>query len=198
MAFQRLRETFQSFFGRGTFPHQLAFLLEIPLRRLILSPEELADRLELTPTSRVLEIGPGPGYFSVEIARRIPGGHLELFDLQPEMLDKARRKFERAGVRNVGFTPGDAGALPFKENDFDVVFMVAVLGEIPDPSGCLRGAYRTLRPGGLLSITEQPGDPDFTPLESLIALAEPHGFQYVKCFGKGKNYTANFRRPTDG
>ena len=51
-------------FGRGTCPHQLGFLLESSLRRFVLSPEELAQRLELSAAAQVLELGPGPGYFS--------------------------------------------------------------------------------------------------------------------------------------
>ncbi|MCK4471496.1 MAG: class I SAM-dependent methyltransferase, partial [Anaerolineae bacterium] len=111
--------------GRGLFPHQTSFTLVLPLRRLILSPEQLADRLHLNGASQVLEVGPGPGYFSVEIARRLLKGRLELFDLQKEMLEKTRRRLETAGLRNVGFTQGDACNLPYSEDQFDVVFLVA-------------------------------------------------------------------------
>jgi len=96
------------FFCKGIYPSQISFWLDFPLRRLILSPQKLADHLHLNEDSWVLEIGPGSGYFSVEVARRIPQGHLELFDLQKEMLEKARRKVEKAGLHNVGFTQGDA------------------------------------------------------------------------------------------
>jgi len=109
------------FFGKGIYPSQISFWLDFPLRRLILSPQKLADRLHLKANLKVLEIGAGSGYFSVEVARRIPQGHLELFDLQPEMLEKAHRKIEMAGLYNAGFTQGDAGNLPFKEDEFDVV-----------------------------------------------------------------------------
>ncbi len=122
-------------------------------------------------------------------------GDLELFDLQQEMLEKARRKLEAAGLHNVGFTLGDAINLPFGENEFDVVFLVAVLGEVSDPEACLQGIYKILRPSGLLSITEQPGDPDFLPLPVVRSLAEKQGFEFVKNYGKKKNYTANFRKP---
>jgi glutamate-1-semialdehyde 2,1-aminomutase len=71
--------------GRGIFPHQLAWFLELPLRRLVLSPELLASRLPLRPDASVLEIGPGSGYYSLEVARRIPAGRLELFDVQPDL-----------------------------------------------------------------------------------------------------------------
>ena len=52
----------------------------------------------------MLEIDPDSGYFSVEVARCIPQRHLELFDLQKEMLEKALHKLESAGLHNVGFT----------------------------------------------------------------------------------------------
>ena len=94
-------------FGRGYFPHQFSWLIDNPVRRLLLSPEKFADRLPLTAVSWVLEVGPGSGYFSRELARRVRRGRLVLFDLQPEMLAKARRKLERSGVQNVGYAVGD-------------------------------------------------------------------------------------------
>jgi hypothetical protein len=71
----------RGFFGHGVCPHQLAFALINPLRRLILSPQRLAGRLHLDEAARVLEVGSGPGYFSVEIARRLPLGRLDLLDV---------------------------------------------------------------------------------------------------------------------
>jgi len=187
--------TIKRFFGKGAYPPLLSFWLDFPLRRLILSPEKLADRLHLKEDSRVLEIGPGSGYFSVEVARRIPQGHLELFDLQEEMLEKVRRKIEKAGLHNVGVTQGDATNLPFNENEFDVVFLVAVLGEVSNKEKCLSVICKVLKPSGLLSITEQPGDPDFLPLSVIRYLAEEQGFEFVESYGKKKNYTANFKKP---
>jgi len=185
----------ERFFGRGVCPYQLSFILDSPFRRLILSPQRLADRLHLEEDSRVLEIGPGSGYFSVEVARRIPNGHLELLDIQPEMLEKARHKIKRSGLHNVKFIRGDATNLPFGENEFDVVFLVAVLGEVSDSEACLQSIYKVLRPSGLLSITEQPGDPDFLPQQGVISLAEKQGFEFAESYGKKNNYTVNFRKP---
>jgi len=182
------------FFGKGAYPHQLSFFLTSAARKLILSPAKLANRLELNAASRILEIGPGPGYFSVEIARRLPKGYLLLLDLQMEMLQKARGKILRARLHNVGFTQGTASDLPFVQNSLDGVLMVAVLGEVKDPEKCLRQIREILRPHGWLSITEQPGDPDFLPLSHVRPLVERHGFEFVDLFGTPRNYTVNFRK----
>jgi len=183
------------FFGKGTYPSQISFWLDFPLRRLILSPQKLAGRLHLRKDSRVLEIGPGPGYFSVEVAKRVPEGRLELFDIQQEMLEKARKKANAAKLNNIGFIQGDATSPPFGENVFDVVFLVAVLGEVSDKERCLDAIYKILKPSGILSITEQPGDPDYLPMSAVCSLAEKHGFKFIEYHGKWKNYTVNFIKP---
>jgi len=180
--------------GRGTCPYQLAFLLEFGLRRFILSPQRLVERLALEERARVLELGSGPGYFSAAVARRVSTGYLLLVDLQSEMLQKARRKLARAGLGNAGFVQADGAALPVLSGAWDCVYLVAVLGELSDRRSCLREIHRILRPGGLLSLTEQPGDPDFIPLSEARELAEGTGFCFEKAYGSGKNYTASFRK----
>ena len=116
----------------GVFPHEMSFLLDLPWRNIVLSPQTLVARLSLRATSHVLEVGAGSGFYSVEVARKISEGHLVLLDLQPEMLKKAQQKFKAKWLSNVGYTLADAGKLPFKEDAFDVIFLVAVLGEIAD------------------------------------------------------------------
>lgn len=194
MSVRAWRDVLRRFAGRGTYPHQLSFLLSNPLRRLVDPPERLADRLELSADFRVLEIGPGPGFYSVEVARRIPRGHLELYDIQPEMLAKARRKLERAGLENFGCTVGDAANLPFDAGTFDVAFLVAVLGEVTDRRACVRSVHRVLRDGGLLSVTEMPGDPDRLSVEQVRRAAEGAGFRWIETIPGFRGYTATFRR----
>jgi ubiquinone/menaquinone biosynthesis C-methylase UbiE len=75
--------------GATPYPHQAAFILNNPLRRAVVKPARTVDSIGLTGSEHVLEVGPGPGFYSVEIARRLICGRLDLFDIQPEMLAKA-------------------------------------------------------------------------------------------------------------
>ncbi len=194
MATNGWREVWNRFKGRGAYPHQLAFVLLNPLRSLIFSPRELATRLHLTAASRVLELGPGPGFFSVYIARRVPGGHLCLVDLQREMLDKARARIRRAGVANVSFAQASASALPFAREVFDAAFLVTVLGEVPDAAACVAELRDVLRPGGLLPITELAGDPDAMTESDIATLAKAANLEHAETFPMRFGFTINFRK----
>lgn len=183
--------------SRGYFPHQLSWLIDNPLRRLLLTPAQLANRLPLTKSSQVLEVGPGSGYFSVELSRRVPQGRLELLDLQPEMLAKAKRKLQTKGCRNVGYTTHDASErLPFPDESFDVVVLVAVLGETPCTESCLQELLRVLRCGGVLAIHEHVPDPDRIPLSALRPMVERCGYRFRQHWGPRWNFTATFERPS--
>jgi ubiquinone/menaquinone biosynthesis C-methylase UbiE len=147
--------------GASPFPHQAAFMLDNPVRRALFKPARVVEVIGLTGSEQVLELGPGPGFYSVAIARRLTYGQLNLFDLQAEMLEKARRRLERAGFHNVGFTTGQASEeLPFAESSFDTAFLAAVIGEVPDKPACIRSLRRVLRPGGRLVFAETFPDPD--------------------------------------
>ena len=75
-------------FGRGMFPQKMSFALGLPLRNIVLSPRKLVARLAFSSTSHVLEVGPGSGFYSLEVARTLSNGYLELVDTQPRMLRK--------------------------------------------------------------------------------------------------------------
>ena len=177
----------------GVFPHQLSWLLDNPVRRLFLSPRVLVDRLALSETSRVLELGPGPGYFSAALAKGVQRGKLVLLDLQPEMLKKARRKLESMDCRNACYVAADASAeFPYADGCFDVALLVSVLGEVPDKRACLRSIRRVLRSGGLLAIHESIPDPDRLKLEELLPFLRSEGFAFHPRWGPSWNYTATF------
>jgi ubiquinone/menaquinone biosynthesis C-methylase UbiE len=156
---------------------------------------EMVKRLPLDKTSRVLEVGAGSGFYSVEVAKAIPEGKLELVDLQEEMLAKARQKIQSAGLKNVGYTSVNAGErIPLDKAGFDVVFMVTVLGEVENQESLIRETNRLLRKGGTLSVSEHLPDPDFVSSGKLRRLVENNDFRFDQRFGKSWAYTANFEK----
>jgi ubiquinone/menaquinone biosynthesis C-methylase UbiE len=177
--------------GKGVFPHKFAWSLLIPLRNIVLSPKKLIERLELKDDFTVLEVGPGPGYFSVKAAGVLTRGKLVLADIQREMLDYAKRRIEKRGFSNVEYHLCDGESFPFGDNAFDRIFLVAVLGEVENRSAYLGEFRRMLKTGGILSISELAGDPDKIPAESLRKLTASAGFSFCGLHGSKWNFTMN-------
>jgi ubiquinone/menaquinone biosynthesis C-methylase UbiE len=121
----------------------------------------LLEALSVPAGSRVLEIGPGTGYYSLPVAERLgPAGHLELLDLQREMLDHiAAKARERRVDSRMVFTQGDAQALPFDDASFDAAYIVMALGEVPDQIAVLRQLARVVRTDGRIVVGELALDP---------------------------------------
>lgn len=160
--------------GKGkVFPHEKAGSLLNPVRRLIQSPARVVRWIGMRGDETVLELGCGPGYFSIALRDTTPRGCLVLFDLQPEMLHMARTRVGDAG--NVTTVAGNAMALPFAAETFDVVFVSAVLGEVPDRKACLEEVRRTLRSGGRLVVNEVRGDPDYIKASVLDGMCAEAG-----------------------
>lgn len=152
------------------------------------------ELLELKPGERVLEVGPGPGFWLEAAARAVaPGGQAVGYDLQPKMLEAARERLDRAGLA-AELVEGDARALPFPDESFDAVYMALVLGEIPDQRQALREAARVLRDGGRFADVEQLPDPHYVRYPQLQLLAREAGFEVVRP-GGGWHYAAILRKP---
>lgn len=175
-------------------PWQAALLLDNPLRRRFFSPSKTVEQIGVGEGMRVLELGPGPGFFTAEVSRRAGWGRLYCLDIQPELIAKLREKTVRDGLENVALMVGDGTALPFAENSLDLAFLVTVLGEIPDKDGALRELYRVLRRGGVLSISEMLPDPDYSLKRTTIARAGKAGFEPFQEFGNFFIYVVNFRK----
>lgn len=99
--------------------------------------------------------------------RRVgPADRLICLDIQAEMVCAARARVAAAGV-TAEFICGDAPPLPLRSASMDHVYLITVLGEIPDRAVALLEILRVLRPGGYLSVSEQFPDPDFVTPRTL-------------------------------
>ena len=176
-------------------PWRLAVILENPLRRILQRPLKVVGQMGVGEGMKVLELGPGPGYFTLEAARRVgEWGRLYCLDIEPKLIARLREKISGKGSGNVSLVAGDGQALPFTENSLDHAFLVAVLGEIPNRDKAIDELYRVLRPGGVLSITEMLPDPDYSLKGTTIALGRRAGFEPYEEYGNFFIYTVNFKR----
>lgn len=75
--------------------------------------------------------------------------------------------------------------------------MVTVLGEIENKQQYVKEFYRILRPNGILSISEQGGDPDKMSTKDIKNLLRGSGFEFDKLYGTEKYFTINFRKESD-
>jgi len=170
-------------------PYGQRFWVEAP--HPIVTRERLRSVLRPVPGERVLEIGPGTGYYTLDMAEWVgPEGKIEIFDLQQEFLDHTLGRAGERGLANLVPTQGDATALPYEESSMDAVVLTAVLGEIPDPGAALREIRRVLDPSGRLVVGELFGDPHFTTLASLERQAAEAGLSFEERSGNWFGYFA--------
>jgi len=184
-------------YGRGgPIPVSQAGMLLHPLRGWLQPVRPVLDKFGLRPGATVLELGPGPGYFSVEAARIVgPEGRIVCLDLQPGMLRMLAGRLGEASVRNACPLAGDARSLPLAAASVDAAFLVTVLGEIPDRPQALAELRRVLKPGGVLSFSESLTDPDYVFQASLRDLCRAMGFRELSCSGERLGYTMTFAAP---
>jgi len=174
-------------------PAALAGLVDNPIRQWYM--RRVPDRINIQPGELVLELGPGPGFFTVEAARRAgPDGRLIAVDIQPKMIALLDQRLLQAGVTNVETHVASAYELPAAEASLDRAFLVTVLPEIPNPQRALAELHRTLKPGGVLSITEEFLDPDYPLAAETIRRVEAAGFRLAERYGNFWMYTLNFRK----
>jgi phosphatidylethanolamine/phosphatidyl-N-methylethanolamine N-methyltransferase len=107
------------------------------------------QRMAIKPRDRVLEVGVGTG---INAALYPTDCSVTGIDLSGSMLERARERIARTGVRNVRLLQMDAANLKFADDTFDIVYAPYVISVVPDPVAVAREMRRVCRPGGRIVI----------------------------------------------
>lgn len=164
-----------------------ALLIDLPIAVTGLSlgcgdPVSIAS---LRPGERVLDLGSGGGIDCFLAARQVGAdGYVIGVDMTPEMLAKANASKARLGVTNVEFRQGQIEALPVEDASIDVILSNCVINLAPDKAAVFRDAFRVLKPGGRLAVS------DIVTEGLLAASAELDLTQWSACVAGAIDVTA--------
>lgn len=144
---------------RDAFTTQAAAFEDSRVNRLFtLDATWLFERLSCDPHDMLLDVAAGTGHAARALADRV--GVAIAIDVTPAMLAAGKRSAEKDGLRNVLFQCGDATALPFLDESFDIVITRFALHHIEQPELVLGEMARCLRPGGRLAVADMAADED--------------------------------------
>ena len=124
----------------------------------------------------VVDLGSGAGFDSFLASRQVGSkGRVIGIDMTPEMLDKARENAQKGGFENVEFRLGEIEHLPVADNSVDAIISNCVINLVPDKSAVFSDAFRVLKPGGRLMVS------DIVLLKELPAVILESVTAYVGC-----------------
>lgn len=182
-------------FYKFPIPSMLTELIDNPIRRRIQPPDLMAIQHGIEPGMKVLDVGPGSGRYTFAAARRAGArGRMVAIDIEPKIIDRLLQHARVERVESFEARVADVYALPFENREFDVITMIAVLGEIPTPERALRELHRVLAPSGRLAISELLFDPDYIPQRTLLRMAAGSGFRFERKIDKVFYYSMLFRK----
>ena len=163
-----------------------------PLLPIFRNPYKLLRAAGLRQGQKVLEVGCGPGFFTIPAARIVgEEGLIYAIDVNPFAIRRVKNKIAKEGLRNVKPSLTNASNTGLPESSIDLAFLFGLRYVAGGLANVLSEMYRILKPGGLLSFEKTRGSG-----EELIQEVERAGFSYndrsgrIFLFTKGKGKEA--------
>ncbi len=128
-------------------------LIHDGLYGLYVDPRKLLKAAGVASGQTVLEVGCGPGFFTLPAAEIVGhGGHLYSIDLNPAAVHRVRQKVKEKGFTNVEVFEGDVARTGLPDGSIDNVFLFGIIRSLKDFDALLLEMHRVLKPGGLLAV----------------------------------------------
>jgi ubiquinone/menaquinone biosynthesis C-methylase UbiE len=184
-------------------PPFIASIIEVRIlasdfRRRLQPPERVIEWSGVKPGMTVLELGCGPGVYTMGLARAVgKEGKVYAVDMQQAMIDRLARRLQKpeyTDITNIQMKLANAYELSFENKSIDLVVMVTVLPEIPDKKKALGETRRILKSDGILAVSENFIDVDYPLRRTTKKHCERSGFELVEASGGFFNYTMKFRK----
>ncbi len=168
-------------------PHHSNFAFKIitamhdnPLLPFIKNPYKILERAGLKSGQKVLEVGCGPGFFTIPAANIVgTDGMVYAFDVHPLAIERVKNKIKRTGVSNVNAILANASATGLPDQSIDLAFMFGLPYIAGGMDSVLAELYRILKPNGMLAFQKSRGSK-----EKLIAAVENKGFNFFEQSGR--------------
>jgi SAM-dependent methyltransferase len=138
-------------------PEKWAKSFDNPERDEWQRPDEVIRALALKPDARVADIGAGTGYFTIRLARAVPGGKVLAVDIEPRMVAHLEERAKKEGLPNVVAVKGDEKSANLPEA-VDLVLLVNSFHHIDARVTYMKIMAQSLRPGGRVAIIEYRPD----------------------------------------
>ncbi|NOD90530.1 MULTISPECIES: bifunctional demethylmenaquinone methyltransferase/2-methoxy-6-polyprenyl-1,4-benzoquinol methylase UbiE [unclassified Ruegeria] len=143
--------------------------------------DAMMDWLAPRPGQRLLDVAGGTGDISFRFLKRAGHGHATVLDLTEPMLVEGRQRAEADQMADsLNWVVGDAMALPFEDNTFDVYTISFGIRNVTRPQEALNEAFRVLKPGGRLMVLEFSQLPN----DGLQKLYDLYSFNVIPRMGK--------------
>jgi len=154
----------------------MSLIHDNPLLWIFRNPYRLLKAAGLKPGKKVLEIGCGPGFFTIPAAK-IVGEKGVVYTLDNHLLaiERVQKKVKKEGIKNVEIILTDATKTGLPDKSIDVTFLFGFVHHIEGLKNILPELYRVLKPEGILSIQKTP----WLSEKKLVAVVEKNGFIYL-------------------
>lgn len=183
--------------SQNVCPWWVGYLLLSPLRRWKQNPDQILASY-VSPGMVVLEPGPGMGFFTLPLAKRVGSGRVIAVDIQPKMLTALRRRAEKAGLVQrieTRLAPPESLGVQDLNGQVDFVLAFAVVHELPSSEMFFREAVAALKPGGRMLLAEPAGHVKQSTFDQELDFAQASGLTISSRPAIGRSFAAELAKP---